>query len=151
MEKKIPSAKKPSSSRSRPLSKGRGKSAGKKPKKVAEPFVSKYNLIDFEKAKEVPEITLTVKFDQVRTEGFFYDMKLPINMTLRKAMEKINEKHMNSCHNIRIFILENSAKKYMDNLTYKTFKDLGIKPGDNLNLYYEYEPAIHPLLEAGLV
>lgn len=34
---------------------------------------------------------------------------------------------------------------------YKTFKELGIKPGDSLNLFYEYEPIKHALLEAGLV
>lgn len=146
-KKKLPSAKKPLSGM-RPASKGRGKSATKRPRKVAEPYVSKFPPIDFEKINEIPEVSMTVRLDQMRTEGYFFDLKLPINMTFRKVIEKINERHGNSCHNIRIFL---SDKKPLDNFIYRTFKELGIKPGENFTLYYEYEPAIHPLLEAGLV
>jgi hypothetical protein len=152
-KKKTSSAKKSSSSRtgSRPASKNskpRNKSSKRNAKKV-DNFISKYPTIDYEKLLEVPEVSLTIKYDQNRSESF--DIKLPINFTLRKVKEKINERNGNSLHNIKIFLLENSVKKYMEIFSFHTFKQLGIKPGENINLFYEFEPAVHPLLEAGSV
>jgi hypothetical protein len=135
-------------SSSRPQSKG---GAVKRIRKPAEPFVSKYSPIDYDKIKEIPELPLTIRLDQ-GLSNFVFETKVPINMTLKKVMDIINEKHGGACHNIRIFLVEkNSNKKYMDVFTYYTFKELGIQPTENLTLYYEYEPAVHPLLEAGLV
>jgi hypothetical protein len=147
MEKRGVSSK--STKGTRPISTKKGNS-GKRPKKAAEPYVNKYPPIDFNKLKEVPEISVSVKLDQGKADKAL-EFKIPITMTLRKVIEKINEKHCNSCSNIRVYLVENSQKKYMDVFTYKTFKELDITPGENLNLFYEYEPIKHPLLEAGLV
>ncbi len=75
---------------------------------------------------------------------------MKINQTFRKVKEIINEHNGNALHQIRLFLIENSVKRYIDNLTYQSFKQIGIQ-GDSLTLYYEYEPSIHPLLEAGQV
>ena len=124
--------------------------SGKKGKKLAEPFVSKYPIIDYDKIKEVPEVLLNIRLDQ-GLSSYMSEIKIPITMTLSKIIERINERHGNSCHNIKTFIIENSSRMYMDLYKYKTFKEIGSQFGENLTLYYEYEPAIHPILEAGLV
>jgi len=149
MDKKKPS----SGQNSRPLSKSsntRGKSAKKsKVLKKQDNFVSKYPPIDYDKLLEVQEVLLQIKNDQNRSETF--DLKVSINMTLRKVKEKINERYGNSLHQIKIYLFENSVKKNMEVFTYQTLKQLGLKAGDNINIYYEYEPEIHPLLESGWI
>lgn len=133
--------------------------AGKKPKsgkktskktKVVEPFISKYPPVEYEKAKEVPDITIVFRLDQ-GLNNLPTEVKIPLTSTLNKIIEKINEKHVNSCHNIKIFMIENAERKYLEEMRFKTFKEIGVKPNEVVNLYYEFEPSIHPLLEAGLV
>jgi hypothetical protein len=130
--------------------KKRGVSA-KKPRKAPEPFASKYREIDYDEVQKVSEILLIIRLDQLRNESGFFELKIPLTATLSKVAEKINQRHRNSCKNIRIYVVQDSQKKYMDVFFYKTFSELGLKAGENLNLYYEYEPVKHPLLEAGLV
>lgn len=122
-----------------------------KPKKVVEIIPSKYRPLNYEAALEIPEIYLSIKFDQNRFDTTSLDVKIGIDMTIRKVIEIINEKHNFSCKSVKIYIIEDGSKKYMDVFLYKSFKELGIKPGETLNLFYEYEPVKHPLLEAGLV
>ena len=38
-------------------------------------------------------------------------------------------------------------KKYLDNLEYKTFQELGFN-GSSFVLFFEFEPFVHPTLEA---
>ena len=147
MEKKTKNSKFPKLNN--PKDSKRIASANKSP--IIEQEISKYRAIDYEKLKEIPEITLTIKLDQSRMDGSTFEIKMGINLTIRKVLEKINERHCNSCKNIKIYLIENSQKKYMDIVTYKTFEELGFKGGENLNFFYEYEPFKHPLLEAGLV
>jgi hypothetical protein len=131
---------------------GSGKiGSGKKAKKVPEPFISKYPPVNYEKLNEVPEVSLAIRMDG-GLNNIIHEMKIPINWTLNRLIEKINEKHENSCHNMRIFIIENANRKYLDSLRFKTFKEIGItSEKETLTLYYEFEPAVHPVLEAGLV
>jgi hypothetical protein len=125
------------------------KKSGKKTK-VVEPFISKYPPVEYDKAKEVPDITIVFRLDQ-GLNNFSTEVKISITSTLNKIIEKINEKHGNSCHNIKIFMIDNAERKYLENLKFKTFKEIGVKPNEIVNLYYEFEPSVHPLLEAGLV
>jgi hypothetical protein len=125
--------------------------SAKKAKKAADTFISKYPPIDFEKLKEISEVPLVIRMDG-SLNNIVFEMKIPINWTLNRLIEKINEKHGNACHNIKIFIIENAKRKYMDSLRFKTFKEIGItSEKDSLTLYYEFEPSVHPFLEAGLV
>ena len=148
MDKKKKSTK-PSSATNRPDSK-KSKSPKKKTKKTTEAFMSKYPPIDYEKIKEIPDVTIAIRLDQGQS-NFMYDVKFPINTSIRKVKERINEKHGNACHNIKLYVIENSNKQYIDALSSSTLKDLGINPNETLTLHYEFEPSIHPLLEAGLI
>jgi len=129
----------------------RSKSKKSKKKKKAEPFVSKYNPIEYEKIKIIPEITVIIKFDQARSDFNAIEIKIPSNKLIKNIVDKIYEKHCYSCHNVKIFVLENSQKKYLNDVLFKTFEELKLSLSDNFNVFYEYEPVENPLLEAGLV
>ncbi len=130
---------------------GKKPGSAKKAKKAPEPFISKYPPVNYEKLNEIPEVPLSIRMDG-GLNNIIHEMKIPINWTLNRLIEKINEKHSNACHNLRIYIIENANRKYMDSLRFKTFKEIGItSEKETLTFYYEYEPAVHPVLEAGLV
>lgn len=130
----------------------RSKSKGrKKAKKKIEPFISKYPAIDYEKAKSIPLITVLIKFEQAKSDFHTIEYKFPSNMILKNLFDKINERHCNSCRNLKIYMIVNSQKKYLNDHMYKAFGDLKISPLENFYLIYEYEPVESPILEAGLV
>lgn len=122
MDKKKTSAKKKSAGK-RP---GSSPKAGGKKKKGIEQIVSKYPPIDFAKLKEIQEVSLSIRLDQARADSTTLDLKIPLTYTLRKVIEKINEKHNNSCHNIRIYLVENSSKNIWIYLCIKHSKNLGL-------------------------
>jgi hypothetical protein len=129
----------------------RSKSKKSIKKKKAEPFLSKYPSIDYEKIKIIPEITVIIKFDQARSDFNAIELKIPSNKLIKNVVDKIYEKHCHSCHNVKIFVLESSQKKYLNDVMFKTFEELKISLSDNFNVFYEYEPVENPILEAGLV
>jgi hypothetical protein len=152
---KAPSAKKPPSARPMAFLNKKGNSA--KTRKKPEPYVSKYPEINFEKLKEVPSISVSVKNESIRSESGMFEIKLPVNMTLKKIIDVLNERHCYSCKNLRLYMRKNtntdansSDKNYLDSVLFKTFSEFGIS-GDSLLIYYEFEPINHPLLESGQV
>ena len=72
-----------------------------------------------------------------------------MDYSFNKIKELIQEKHGSSCGRLRLFMRdENSGeKKYLDNLEYKTFQELEIS-GSNFVVFFEFEPFVHPTLEA---
>jgi hypothetical protein len=75
------------------------------------------------------------------------EISLPVNATLIKLAEIINEKSNKACKNI-IFYNE-TRDKNLNKLMHMTFQQLGLS--GELTLYYEFMPTLHPILEAGLV
>ena len=74
---------------------------------------------------------------------------VPIDFSFNKIKDIIQAKHKFSCGNLRLYILEGQEKKYLDNVICRTFKELGIT-AEKFTLYYEFEPFVHPMLEASL-
>ena len=64
--------------------------------------------------------------------------------------EKIQEKHGFSCSNLRLYIMEGTEKKYLDAIMCRTFQELGIN-AEKFSLFYEFDPFVHPMLEASLI
>jgi hypothetical protein len=142
--KKNPSSK-PSSAK-RPTS--NTKKSGKKGKKQIEPYVSRYPPIDYDILKQVPEVSLEISMELGKS---CIKEKVPITTTFNRIIEIIGNHHCNACHNIRLYVIENSQRRYLDVLRFFTLKDFDIKTDQIYQLYYEYEPIAHPMLEAGLV
>ena len=74
---------------------------------------------------------------------------IPMDYSFNKIKELIQQKHGSSCGNLRLFMRdENSGEKqYLDNLECKTFQELGFD-GTSCVVYFEFEPFVHPTLEA---
>ncbi len=119
-------------------------------KRKIEPFVSKFPPIDFDKFKTTPEVSVIVRAEQSRSDFNYLELKLSSDRTIKNIIDKIKEKHCSSTHNIKIYIIENSQKKYLNNHLFKTFQDLKVSHNEIFNVFYEYEPVENPLLTAGL-
>jgi len=120
-------------------------------KKNIEPFVSKYPPIDFDKYKTAPEISVIVRSEQARSDFNYLELKLSVDRTIKNIIDKIKERHCSSTHNMKIYTVENSQKKYLNNHLYETFQDLKISHTEIFNVFYEYDPVESPVLTAGLV
>lgn len=127
-----------------------GKKKGGKRKKKAAMYESKYQALDWEKLKTVPQINWIAR--NATKVGDYLEGKSFINESFNKIKEKILEKHSHSCKNLRLFVKDkdDNEKKYLEPVIGKTFQELGII-GDNLQIFYEFEPFVHAMLEAGLV
>lgn len=123
----------------------------KKAKKKAEPFVSKYPPIDYNKIHSIEKIDLSIQLDQVLTEYKNIDISVPTNITLGKVAQIINEKNNMACKNIKLyFITKELELQSLDNFMDKTFIDLGISKKDSpLTMYYSFEAVQNQLLLAG--
>jgi hypothetical protein len=119
----------------------------KKKKKIKAPFVSKYAPVDYEALMAVPKIKFTMKLIKIKSENSHFDLFIPNNVTVSRIKELINEKHMGSCYNIKLYLdPSNPTKLLEDDLNIK-LKDMGFKLEQDL--FYEFDPIIHPLLEMG--
>jgi len=143
-----PSSKGKPSSGKKPDS-GKGGKGKKKGKKEAEPFVSKYPDIDYTNLMTVPKIDLRIKLINTKSEFGYMEITVPSTYSLAKIVELINIKHSFSCKNIKLFMEISGVRKNLDKLLYLNFQELDQK--GELDLFYEFDPVIHPLLEAGLV
>jgi hypothetical protein len=124
------------------------KGTGKKKKKKQAVYNYKYPQLDFEKLKQVPTLNFMARNLNSRASDII-EGSVPIDFSFNKIKEIIQAKHKFSCGNLRLYILEGQEKKYLDNVICRTFKELGIT-AEKFTLYYEFEPFVHPMLEASL-
>ena len=124
------------------------KGTGKKKKKNQAVYNYKYPQLDFEKLKQVPTLNFMARNLNSRASDII-EGSVPIDFSFNKIKEIIQAKHKFSCGNLRLYILEGQEKKYLDNVICRTFKELGIT-AEKFTLYYEFEPFVHPMLEASL-
>ena len=124
------------------------KGTGKKKKKKQAVYNYKYPQLDFEKLKQVPTLNFMARNLNSRASDIIEGSVL-IDFSFNKIKEIIQAKHKYSCGNLRLYILEGQEKKYLDNVICRTFKELGIT-AEKFTLYYEFEPFVHPMLEASL-
>jgi hypothetical protein len=124
------------------------KGTGKKKKKKQAVYNYKYPQLDFEKLKQVPTLNFMARNLNSRASDII-EGSVPIDFSFNKIKEIIQAKHKYSCGNLRLYILEGQEKKYLDNVICRTFKELGIT-AEKFTLYYEFEPFVHPMLEASL-
>ncbi len=124
------------------------KGTGKKKKKKQAVYNYKYPQLDFEKLKQVPTLNFMARNLNSRASDII-EGSVPIDFSFNKIKDIIQAKHKFSCGNLRLYILEGQEKKYLDNVICRTFKELGIT-AEKFTLYYEFEPFVHPMLEASL-
>ncbi len=124
------------------------KGTGKKKKKKQAVYNYKYPQLDFEKLKQVPTLNFMARNLNSRASDII-EGSVPIDFSFNKIKDIIQAKHKYSCGNLRLYILEGQEKKYLDNVICRTFKELGIT-AEKFTLYYEFEPFVHPMLEASL-
>ena len=123
---------------------------GKKKKKEKPPYNYKYPQLNYEELKKVPLFNFTAKNGSLKNPNDdIVTGSIPMDYSFNKIKELIQQKHGFSCRNLRLFMEDTNSgeKKYLDNLEYKTFQELGFK-GSNCVLFFEFDPFVHPTLEA---
>ena len=126
------------------------KGGKKKKKKEKPPYNYKYPQLNYEELKKVPMLTFTAKNGSFKNSNDdIVTGTIPMDYSFNKIKELIQLKHGASCGNLRLFMKDDNTgeKKYFDNVEYKTFQELGFN-GSNFNLFFEFEPFVHPTLEA---
>ena len=126
------------------------KGGKKKKKKEKPPYNYKYPQLNYEELKKVSMLTFTAKNGSLKNSNDdIVTGTIPMDYSFNKIKELIQLKHGASCGNLRLFMKDDNTgeKKYFDNVEYKTFQELGFN-GSNFNLFFEFEPFVHPTLEA---
>ena len=126
------------------------KKGKKKKKKEKPPYNYKYPQLNIEELRKVPMFNFTAKNGSLKNSNDDVVMgSIPMDYSFNKIKELIQQKHGSSCGNLRLFMRdENSGEKqYLDNLECKTFQELGFN-GASFVLFFEFEPFVHPTLEA---
>jgi hypothetical protein len=127
------------------LNKNKRGTSGRKKRKAPEPYVSRYPYVEFD--IKYPDIKINLKLTSPKVDNNAnMELIVPTSYTLIKLAELINEKHNNSARNI-VFYNE-TKEKSLSKFMHMNFVELGLS--GELNLYYEFSPVIHPILEAGL-
>ena len=116
-----------------------------KKKKEKEPFISKYAPVDYEKLRFIPDVKLTIKLGNIKSESSTFEVKLPENATVSRIKDVINDKHNGACSNIILYIDLTDKSKNLEKVLNKRLHEIGIV--GEFNIYYEFEPIKHPLLE----
>ena len=142
-----------------------GKKGGGTKKKKTNPLTFNFPLINIEELKKVPMLTIEIRIASLKADGSpLIDIQVPIDTTLIKIIQIINEKHNNALKNIKLFLgKEDASNKTYNNLNFrgnlyaflfKTFKEIPFQDnkkivgGEILKIYYDFEACQHPLLEA---
>ena len=123
---------------------------GKKKKKEKPPYNYKYPQLNYEELKKVPLFNFTAKNGSLKNSNDdIVTGSIPMDYSFNKIKELIQQKHGSSCRNLRLFMEDTNSgeKKFLDDLEYKTFQDMGFINSE-LNIYFEFEPFVHPTLEA---
>ena len=126
------------------------KGGKKKKKKEKPPYNYKYPQLNYEELKKVPSVKfIAVNRSHKSVSSDVVKGEIPIDYSFNKIKELIQQKHGSSCGNLRLFMRDDNSgeKKYLDNLECKTFQELGFN-GASFVLFFEFEPFVHPTLEA---
>ncbi len=117
----------------------------KKKKKIKEPFISKYAPVDYEKLMTVPRTRLIIKLANIKSENSTFEAYVEETCTVSRIKEIINDKHLGSCSQIRLYLDLSDKTKTLEKYLNKQLKEVGLI-GES-NIYYEFDPILHPLLE----
>ena len=123
---------------------------GKKKKKEKPPYNYKYPQLNYEELKKVPLINFTAKNGSLKNSNDdIVTGSIPMDYSFNKIKELIQQKHGGSCGNLKLYMRDDNSgeKRYFDKLESKTLQEIGIN-ATNLVLYFEFEPFVHPTLEA---
>ena len=123
---------------------------GKKKKKEKPPYNYKYPQLNYEELKKVPMFNFTAKNASLKNSNDdILTGSIPIDYSFNKIKELIQQKHGSSCGNLKLFMKDDNSgeKKYLDKLECKTLQELGFN-ASSVVLYFEFEPFVHPTLEA---
>jgi hypothetical protein len=120
----------------------KGKRSTSAAKNQTEKPKSKYPPIEIN--QRIEDIKINIRLLGPKTDSSYYDITVPINYTIQKVADIINEKHNCSCKNLRLF--DQTKENNLENILYKTFQQLNLR--NELTIYYDFDPIIHPLLEA---
>ena len=126
------------------------KGGKKKKKKEKPPYNYKYPQLNYEELKKVPMLNFTAKNGSLKNSNDdIVTGSIPNDYSINKIKELIQQKHGNSCGNLRLFVKDENTgeKNYFDSVEHKTFQELGFK-STNLVLFFEFDPFVHPTLEA---
>ena len=126
------------------------KGGKKKKKKEKPPYNYKYPQLNYEELSKVPMLSFTAKNGSLKNSNDdIVTGSVPMDYSFNKIKELIQLKHGSSCGNLRLFMKDDNTgeKKYFDNVEFKTFQELGFH-GTNFTLFFEFEPFVHPTLEA---
>ena len=126
------------------------KGGKKKKKKEKPPYNYKYPQLNYEELKKVPMINFTAKNGSLKNSNDdIVTGSIPVDYSFNKIKDLIQKKHGYSCGNLRLFIKDENTgeSKYFDNVEYQTFKELGFN-STNLVIFFEFQPFVHPTLEA---
>ena len=123
---------------------------GKKKKKEKPPYNYKYPQLNYEELKKVPLFNFTAKNGSLKNSNDdIVTGSIPMDYSFNKIKELIQQKHGGSCGNLKLYMRDDNSgeKRYFDKLESKTLQEIGIN-ATNLVLYFEFEPFVHPTLEA---
>ena len=123
---------------------------GKKKKKEKPPYNYKYPQLNYEELKKVPSINFTAKNGSLKNSNDdIVTGTIPMDYSFNKIKELIQQKHGGSCGNLKLYMRDDNSgvKRYFDNLEYQTLQEIGFN-ATNIVLYFEFEPFVHPTLEA---
>jgi len=118
-----------------------------KKKKEKEPFISKYAPVDYKALMFVPKTKLIIKLENIKSEDSTFECFISETSTVSRIKEIVNEKHQGSCANIKLYLDLNDKNKTLENDLNKQLKEVGLV-GER-NIFYEFDPIKHPLLEMG--
>lgn len=85
-------------------------------KKKAEPMKFNFPLVNYEQLLKVPTITIEIRIASLKADGApLVEAQVPIDTTLYKIVQIVNEKHNNALKNIKLYL----GKEDASNKTYK--------------------------------
>jgi hypothetical protein len=87
-----------------------GKKTGKGKKKKIEPMTFNFPVINYEELLKVPMVTIEIRIASLKADGNpLIETQLPIDTTLHKLIQIINEKHNNALKNIKLYLGKEDA------------------------------------------
>jgi len=91
----------------RPVTGKKGKS-GKKKKGI--PITFNFPFVNIEELKKVPLINIEIRIASVKADGSpLLELQVPIDITLIKIVQIINEKHNNALKNVKLYLGKEDA------------------------------------------
>jgi hypothetical protein len=92
-----------------------GKKGAVAKKKKAEPITFNFPMVNYEELMKVPLVTIEIRIASLKADGSpLIETQIPIDTTLYKIVQIINEKHNNALKNIKLYL----GKEDASNKTY---------------------------------